>query len=56
MFSAKLVGLRRFASHVNKTLAEAESHMLVDPHFFERNDIVSRIQQWMTNNEALRDM
>lgn len=56
MLCAKLLKLRRFASQVNKTIAEAESHMLVDPHFFEKKDIISKIQHWMTNNEALRDM
>lgn len=56
MLCAKLLRLRGFASKVNKVIAEQESHTLIDPHFFEKNDIISKVQQWMANNAALGDI
>jgi hypothetical protein len=36
--------------------AQAESQMIIDPHFFEHKDIVSRIQNHFTNKSTLNDI
>lgn len=35
---------------------QTESQMIIDPHFFERRDLVSRIQNHFTNKSALNDI
>jgi len=56
MLCGKLLRFRRFATQVHKVIAEPESHTLIDPHFFEKKDIISRVQQWSANNATLGDI
>lgn len=50
-----------FLSRLARTLAtfstnSIESHIIIDPHFYERKDIVSRIQNHFANKSSLNDI
>ena len=48
--------MRSFASAGPNTSIQAESHMIIDPHFFERRDLVSRVQNYFINKSTLNDI
>jgi hypothetical protein len=48
--------LRRFSTAGPNMPIQAESQMIIDPHFFERRDLVSRVQNYFTNKSTLNDV
>lgn len=50
-----------FLSRLTRTLAKfstntIESNIIIDPHFYERRDLVSRAQNYFANKSALNDI
>lgn len=48
--------VRFFASTSPGLPVQAESNMIIDPHFFERKDLVSRVQNYFSNKSTLNDL
>jgi hypothetical protein len=46
----------RFSTNSSNATSSVESHMIIDPHFYERKDIVSRIQNHFINKSTLNDI
>lgn len=48
--------VRWFATAGPSAPVQAESQMIIDPHFFERRDLISRAQNYFTNKSTLNDV